>query len=244
MYKIGGRAHAHGITFESDVARVKATDNGRDTMKVFSGRTRRLKAALRKVLLLRAFSAFGKAGAAIFVLFAALLLTEAFAPEVLYAELVIPDMVFYVLLAALAVAVLLAAVLLRGRMRRLLQYHGAEHMAINTYRQGLALTADNISRADRATPSCGSVFALVFLIIGVPLMFVPYGDYFLLIALCAAFELTVLARRVKWLRGLLRFGMWLQRKVWTREPDAAQVEVARRGLTALIETTAGARGKP
>jgi uncharacterized protein YqhQ len=234
LHGIGGRAHAHGIMFESDWARVTARDNGRDTVKLFSARSRRVKAALRKVPLLRAFSAFSKAGTAIFIFLSALILTDVFAPEALHFEIYMEDMIFYSMLIALAVAALLAAALTRSRVKRTLQYHGAEHMALNTCRRGLPLTPENISRADRATPSCGSVFVLVFLFIGVPLMFVPYSDCFLLVALGAAFELTVLARRVRWLRPLLRFGMWLQRRVWTRPPDAAQIEVARRGLTSLI----------
>jgi uncharacterized protein YqhQ len=239
LYRIGGRAHAHGITFESDWGRVYAADNGRDTVRPFSARTREIKAALRKVPLLRVFPAFGKAGTAIFVLLAALLLTEAFAPEVLYFEFYMPDALFYGLVSGAVALLFIVLLVLRKRIRRTLQYHGAEHMAINTYRAGKALTAENIARADRATASCGSVFVLVFLIVGVPLMFVPYSDYFLPVTLGVAFELAVLARRVKWLRWLLRFGMWAQRRIWTRQPDAAQIEIAQRGLCTLIELMDG-----
>ena len=244
MYRIGGRAHARGITFESDIGRVKASDNSVETVKLFSLRTRNIKAVLRKVPVLRVFPAFGKAGTMIFVLLVALLLIETFAPWLLNFELGVPDEIFYLLLAAAAVILFLAAILLRNRVRRLRQYHGAEHMALNTYRQGKALTAENITRADRANANCGSMFVLVFIIVGVPLMFVPYSDYFLPITLGVAFELTVLARRVKWLRWLLRFGMESQRKIWTRQPDAAQIEVARRGLNALIELMDRAAKRP
>jgi uncharacterized protein YqhQ len=234
LYKIGGRAHAHGITFQSDIARVYASDNGSDKEKVFSARTRRIKAALRKVPLLRAFPAFGKTGTIIFVVLAALLLIEIFVPEAQYFELYMPDIVFYVMLAAFAVFILLAAALLHDRTRRLLQYHGAEHMALGTYQKGKALTAENISQQDRANPNCGSIFTLIALILFLPLMFVPYADYLVPIAFCIAFELTLLARRKEWLRWLLKFGMGAQRKIFTRQPDPAQLETARRGLTALI----------
>lgn len=237
MYGIGGRAHTRGITFESNIGRLYTADNGKYTFKPFSARTRKIKAALRKVPVLRVFPAFGKTGTVIFVLIVALLLVEAFAPWRLYFELDIQDEMFYLLLAAAAVVLLLAALLLRGRVQRLRQYHGAEHMAINTYRAGKALTAENIAAADRANANCGSMFVLVYLIVGVPLMFVPYSDYFTLVTLGVAFELTVLARRVKWLKWLLRFGMWSQRKIWTRQPDATQIEVALRGITTLIELT-------
>jgi uncharacterized protein YqhQ len=237
LYRIGGRAHAHGVTFQSDRARVTATDHGRDRVKRFSARSRRLKAALGKIPLLRVFSAFGKAGAVIFCVLAALILAEALAPQLLCFEWALPDGAFLLLLSAAAIALLLAAALLRGPVRRTLQYHGAEHMAINAYQKGLELTAENIARADRANARCGSLFSLFLLIVGLPLIFVPYGDYLLPVALCAAFELTVLARRVKWLRALLRFGLWTQRKIWTRPPDEAQIALARRGLVLLLEIT-------
>jgi uncharacterized protein YqhQ len=233
LYKIGGRAHARGITFESDIARVYAADNGKETVRLFSAKSRRIKAALKKMPLLRSFPAFGKAGTIIFILFAVLLITTAFVPEA-YLEMYIPDTIFYSILAALAAAALLAGILLRRRIKRLLQYHGAEHMVLVTYRKGKALTTENIAREDRASPNCGSMFALFFIILGVPLMFVPYSDYLLPAAFCIAFELTLLARRVRRLRPLLRFGMWAQRKIFTRQPGPAQIETARRGLTALI----------
>ena len=228
MYRIGGRAHFRGITFESDSARVRVRDNGKDTQTCFSAATHQFKAALKKVPLLRTFAAFGKTGAVFFILLALLLLAEIFFPAALTFN--IPDTLMYALAAGIVIFLFAAC----KPIKRLLQYHGAEHMAVNTYRQGRALTVDDIARADRATPSCGSMFVLVFLIVAIPLMFVPCSDYILPAALVIAFELTLLARRVKWLRWLLRFGMWMQRRIFTRVPDAAQIEVARRGLCTLI----------
>ena len=152
MYRVGGRAHAHGITFESGIGRVRTYDDGRaDRVTVLAPSARKLKAALQKVPVLRVFPALGKTGALLLLLIAALLVIEVFAPQLLEFELVIPDVLFYGLLAVLVAAVLLLAVLMRKRIRRLLQYHGAEHMAINTYRQRQPLTAENIAQADRAT---------------------------------------------------------------------------------------------
>jgi uncharacterized protein YqhQ len=232
LYRIGGRAHFHGITFESVIARVRATDNGRDTVKRFSAGTHQLIGKLKKMPLLRVFPAFGRIGTLFFVVFIALLLIDIVFPD--FFAIDGQGTLVYTLLAVGAVLVLIAIVLARKPIKRLLQYHGAEHMAINTYRQGKALTTENIARANRATPSCGSLFVLVFLIVSVPLMFIPNSDYLLIIVFCVTFELTMLARRVKWLGWLLRFGMWTQRKVFTRKPDASQIEVARRGLYALI----------
>lgn len=235
MYKIGGRAHTRGITFVSDIARVYTADNDRQTVRVFSARSRRIKATLRKLPLLRAFPAFGRAVTIVFIILIILLLIEAFIPEALYFEFYIPDMIFYASLAVFAAAILVAAVLSRGRLRRLLQYHGAEHMALGTYQNGKALTAENIAQTDRANQNCGSMFIPILIIVGIPLMFVPYSDYIFPVAFCIAFELTLLSRRVKWLSWLRRFGMWAQRKIFTRPPDPAQIESARRGLIALIE---------
>ncbi len=244
MYRIGGRAHAQGITFESDMGRVTAYGNGRaDQVTVFPHKARRVNAALQKVPVLRVFPVLGKMGIVLFVLIVVLLIIDVFASQLAAFEFGIPDALFYGLLGALALAVLLLSVLMRKRIRQLLQYHGAEHMVINTYRARRPLTVENIAQADRATPSCGSVLALIFIILAIPLMFVPYGDYLTLLAFGLAFELSVLARRAKWLKWLLRFGMWVQRKVWTRPPDAAQIEVARRGFVRLIEITDKETGK-
>lgn len=235
MYRIGGRAHIRGITFTSDIATVRASENSKDTVRLFSERTLWLKARLKKIPLLRVFPAFGTAGAVLFVMVIALLLADVFVPSLF--EYTIPDTLLYPLSGGVSAAAAIIIVLAGKRIRRLLQYHGAEHMAINTYRQGKALTEENIADADRATPSCGSSFVLIFLIVAVPLMFVPYSDYVLPVVLGIAFELTLLARRIKWLRWLLRFGMWLQRRIFTRQPDAAQIRIARRGLCTLIDIT-------
>ena len=235
MYRVGGHAHAQGITFESDMGRVRAYEDGRtDRVTMFATEVRKLKAALQKVPVLRVFPVLGKTGMVLLLLIVALLVVEVIAPQLLPFEIYIPDALFYGPLGTLIAAALLLSVLMRKRIRRLLQYHGAEHMAINTYRRRQPLTAENIAQADRATPSCGSVLALIFVIIALPLMFVPYGDYFMILAFGIAFELSVLARRVKWLRGLLRFGMAMQRKILTRPPDARQIAVARRGLLELL----------
>lgn len=232
MYSIGGHAGLKGITFQSNTARVKATENGKGEHKaVFSQRTRGISAFLRKVPLARAFPAFGRFGTIIFAVLAIACIAELISPGVLDFEIVFPDAILYGLL------VVAAAFLLHGRaaIRRILQYHGAEHMALNTYKSGQALSTENISRADRATPNCGSILTLIFFIIAIPLLFVPYGEYFIILALAISFELSVLARKAKALRWLLRFGMWAQRRIFTRPPDAGQIEVARRGLTTLIE---------
>lgn len=231
LYRIGGRAHARGITFESGLARVTAFEDGSKRVKRFSPRTRRIRAAMQKVPFLRVFAALGTYGFVLLALMLALLVLEAFSPG---ATDFVPNRVFWTFVFVLGVALVVALLATRGARRRLLQYHGAEHMAINTYRAGKPLTAENIARADRATPSCGSVLVLIFLLISVPLWFVPYGDYFMILALGIAFEISILARRAKGLRWLLRFGMAVQRKIWTRPPDAAQVELARRGLSALV----------
>ena len=137
----------HGITFESDMARVRATDNGRDTQKRFSAKTHQFKAKLKKIPLLRVFPAFGKAGTVFFIVLIALLLTETFFPEALAFS--IPDTLVYLLLVGGAFLILIVTILARKRIKRLLQYHGAEHMAINTYRQRKALTIENITSADQ-----------------------------------------------------------------------------------------------
>lgn len=232
MYRIGGYAGFRGITFQSYHARVKVTENRKgEYTKVFSRYTGGLRARLGRTPLVRGFAAFGRLGALLFLLMLALLLTDLFFPEAFSFELYIPDVWFYGLLVA-AVALFFT---MRDRLHTLLAYHGAEHMALNTYKSGQELSAENIARASRATPNCGSMLVLTFLPLAIPLLFVPDSEYFIPLAFVLAFELNVLARRTRRINGVLRFGLWVQQKLLTRKPTPAQVETARRGLVTLIE---------
>ena len=59
-------------------------------------------------------------------------------------------------------------------LRRLFQYHGAEHQVISTYEAGLPLTVENAQRFSRLHPRCGTSFLLVVMVVAI-FVFAPIG---------------------------------------------------------------------
>jgi uncharacterized protein YqhQ len=132
-------------------------------------------------------------------------------------------------------------------IRRVFQYHGAEHKAINTFEAGLPLTMENAKAQSRIHPRCGTSFVMVVLIlaifvfslIGRPPIWIRIPLHIALLPLVAgiAYEAIKFAGRHKdsrFTRWLLAPGLWSQH-ITTREPDEAQIEVALRALQAVVE---------
>ncbi len=121
-------------------------------------------------------------------------------------------------------------------IRRVFQYHGAEHKVINTYEEGADLTVEEVARRSCLHPSCGTSFLLIVLVISI-LVFAlvgngpwwwKFGARVLLLPLIAGlgYEFIRCSRRYRDRMGLLIApGLWLQ-KLTTGEPDAGQIEVA------------------
>lgn len=123
-------------------------------------------------------------------------------------------------------------------VKRVFQYHGAEHKVINAFENGKDLTVKNVQDASRLHYRCGSSFILFTVIIGVFVyMLVPTDPLWLRIlnrlalipvVLGISFEvlqLTNKLRDVPVLKYLGLPGLWLQ-LLTTKEPDDKQVEVA------------------
>jgi uncharacterized protein YqhQ len=123
-------------------------------------------------------------------------------------------------------------------IRRVFQYHGAEHKVINTYENNLALTVENVQSMSRLHYRCGSSFILFTVIVGVFIYtLVPTDPLWLRIinrlalipvVLGISFEVlqvTNKLRDVPVLRFLGYPGLWLQ-LLTTKEPTNDQVEVA------------------
>jgi uncharacterized protein YqhQ len=65
-----------------------------------------------------------------------------------------------------------------GEFRRVLQYHGAEHKAINAYEAGVPLEIANVKRFSRLHPRCGTSFLFIVIIISIVLFSImPSADY-------------------------------------------------------------------
>ena len=131
-------------------------------------------------------------------------------------------------------------------IKRVFEYHGAEHKTVYAHEGKLDLTVENVKRQSRLHPRCGTSFLLVVMIVAI-FVFAPLGlpAWYLLVAtrivgvpLIAgiSFELIKLAgkhRNKRWVQIVMAPGMALQ-KLTTREPDLDQLAVAIASLQAVL----------
>ena len=129
-------------------------------------------------------------------------------------------------------------------IKRVFEYHGAEHKTIACYEAGEELNVENVRKQKRFHPRCGTSFLLFVMIISILLFaLLPRFDGFgailstllrlgtrlLLLPVVAglSYEVIKLAGRSKnrCVALLSKPGLWLQ-KLTTREPDDSQIEVA------------------
>jgi uncharacterized protein YqhQ len=141
-----------------------------------------------------------------------------------------------------------AAISLMKDIRRVFEYHGAEHKVINTFEDNLDLNPENFAKHGTIHPRCGTNFILVVLVTSIVVYsFLGWTDTWyervfyrlLLLPVIAgiAYEVIRFAGRhrdSRLLAVVLAPGLWLQ-KLTTREPTDDQVEVALRALQAVME---------
>lgn len=130
---------------------------------------------------------------------------------------------------------------LTSDIRRVFEYHGAEHKTIWTYESGEELTVENVKKHSRLHPRCGTNFLLivmvvsifVFAFLGWPNLAERIVSRILLMPVVAgiSYELIRLAGRTTnpVLQSMFKPGLWLQ-YLTTREPHGDQIEVAIRAL--------------
>ncbi|MEW9699152.1 DUF1385 domain-containing protein [Paenibacillus sp. SI8] len=123
-------------------------------------------------------------------------------------------------------------------IRRLFQYHGAEHKVISAYEAGVELTVSNVQKFNTLHYRCGSSFIVFTVIVGVVIYsFLHYDGYverivqrLLLLPVVIGVSYEVLRftnslREVPVLRFMGYPGLWLQ-LLTTKEPEDSQVEVS------------------
>jgi uncharacterized protein YqhQ len=159
------------------------------------------------------------------------------------------SLLFWLIEGTLRTAIFLGYLVLLSRvrdLRRVFEYHGAEHKTISCFEAGLELTPENCQRFSRLHPRCGTSFLLVVMIVAI-FVFAPIGLpawYWLLttrvlgvpVIAGVSFELIKFAgrnRSRRWVRALMWPGMKLQ-LLTTREPDREQLEVAIAALQAVL----------
>jgi uncharacterized protein YqhQ len=140
----------------------------------------------------------------------------------------------------------LSVISLLPDLRRVFQYHAAEHKAINAYEAGEELEPEIVQRYSLIHPRCGTAFLLwvmviaifVFAFFGRPHWYWLIATRILLLPLIAgiAYELIRFAGKHtgnRFLMALLAPGLWLQR-LTTREPTLDQLEVSIRALRDVL----------
>jgi uncharacterized protein YqhQ len=142
-------------------------------------------------------------------------------------------------------------------LRRVFEYHGAEHKTISCYEAEDELTPARAKLYSRLHPRCGTSFLLIVMVLAI-FVFAPIGlpAWYWLVAsriigipLIAGLSYEVIKwagknRRKRWVRALMWPGLMLQ-NLTTREPDEEELEVAIASLEAVLarETPEQAAGE-
>jgi uncharacterized protein YqhQ len=176
-----------------------------------------------------------------FVLFAALFIVVPFVGFRAVRGAVESSLLRNLLEGVVRVGLFLGYIALVGRMkeiRRVFQYHGAEHKTITAYEHGDPLEPEIIDRWPTLHVRCGTNFLLIVMLLTV-LVYTAFGSrgllagiLFRLVAIPViagiSYELLRLGakhERSRVMRALMTPGLWLQ-KITTKPPDRSQIEVA------------------
>ena len=130
-------------------------------------------------------------------------------------------------------------------IRRVFQYHGAEHKTIHAYEAGLPLTVENVQKFSTLHPRCGTAFLLIVMLVSIVVFaFLGWPDLWLrilsrvvLLPVVAgiSYEMIRFSGRSKnsFVHMATLPGLWLQ-KITTNQPDDDMVEVAIESLKAVL----------
>lgn len=133
-------------------------------------------------------------------------------------------------------------------IKRVFEYHGAEHKTIACYENGLPLTVENVRKQTRFHPRCGTSFMFIILLVSIIVFsFVPWKGTFSRAIMKVIFLPLVLGVSYEILRYtgthdniiskiVAAPGLWSQR-LTTREPDSSMMEVAIASVNALLPET-------
>ena len=148
----------------------------------------------------------------------------------------------------LRLAIFLAYIFGISRMkdiRRVFQYHGAEHKTIHAFEAGGPLTVENVQSVSTLHPRCGTAFLLIVMVVSIFVFaFLGWPDLWLrilsrviLLPVVAgiAYEIIRYAGRTEnpLMKKAILPGLWLQ-KLTTNQPEDEMVEVAIRSLAAVL----------
>jgi uncharacterized protein YqhQ len=161
---------------------------------------------------------------------------------------------FWAVEGVLRTSIFLGYLLLLSRLRdlrRVFEYHGAEHKAISCYEASDELTPERAALYSRLHPRCGTSFLLIVMIMAI-FVFAPIGlPAWWILVLTRIIGVPVIAglsfevikwagrnRRRGWVRAIMYPGLQLQR-LTTREPDLDQLAVSISALKAVLARQEG-----
>ncbi len=161
---------------------------------------------------------------------------------------------FWAVEGVLRTSIFLGYLLLLSRvrdLRRVFEYHGAEHKAISCYEASDELTPERAALYSRLHPRCGTSFLLIVMIMAI-FVFAPIGlPAWWILVLTRIIGVPVIAglsfevikwagrnRRRGWVRAIMYPGLQLQR-LTTREPDLDQLAVSITALKAVLARQEG-----
>tara|TARA_B100001996_G_scaffold100779_1_gene75536 strand:- start:763 stop:1656 length:894 start_codon:yes stop_codon:yes gene_type:complete len=123
-------------------------------------------------------------------------------------------------------------------IRRVFQYHGAEHMAVWTHEDGMDLNKSNLRNFTKEHPRCGTSFILLVVMVSIIVFMLFPRDNLVIFILLRIILVPVIAgisyellkigskSRFKLVKNLLNGPGILIQKLTTKEPDESQLEVA------------------
>lgn len=137
-------------------------------------------------------------------------------------------------------------------IRRVFQYHGAEHKSIFAFEAGEELTIENVRRYSRLHPRCGTSFLLIVMLVSIAVFslipklwpfYLKAGARIVLLPMIAGISYEFLKWSAKHdthplVGAVIAPGLALQR-LTTGEPDDSQLEVAIRSLNEALEVNEG-----
>lgn len=131
-------------------------------------------------------------------------------------------------------------------IKRVFQYHGAEHKTINCYEADMEVTVENVRGCSRIHPRCGTSFMFFVMVVSILLFSLISWDKLAVRILLKILLMPVVAgvsyeiirfsgkTKSKLVHALVSPGLMLQ-KITTAEPDDSQIEVGIASLKALTE---------
>lgn len=162
---------------------------------------------------------------------------------------IVPVWALGVVEGLLRIAIFLIYLLLISRMKeikRVFQYHGAEHKTINCFEQGKELTVENVLPCSRLHKRCGTSFLLFVMVISMVVFFFVRTDTLvlrmvtriLLVPFIAGISYEVIrwaGRSESKLVAIISYPGFCLQKITTAEPDGAQIETAIAAMKGVLE---------